>query len=178
MLKDAVRDIDIGFENKELSNPIKRVGARGIVLKQDKIALFYKKNMNEYKLPGGGVENGESPEDAFIREVLEETGCKVKIISKLGTIEELKGMTNFYQLSHVFLAEVVEDTHELYLTTKEKEEGAELLWVSIDEAIEKIDNCFNNLKPSTYDKYANLYTTKFVIKRDSKILNYFKSLKQ
>ncbi|MGN1201559.1 MAG: NUDIX hydrolase [Candidatus Caccovivens sp.] len=176
MFQKMIKDEDIGLENKALHNPIKRFGARGIVLKDDKIALFHKKNKNEYKLPGGGIENGESPEDAFIREVLEETGCVIKIISKLGTIEEFKGHTNFYQLSHVFLAEVVKDTKKLHVTEKEKAEGAELLWMSFDDAIKTINNCFDNLKPSPFDKDENVYATKFIIKRDASILNYYKSL--
>lgn len=28
---------------------------------------------NEYKLPGGGIDKGENPEEAFKRETLEET---------------------------------------------------------------------------------------------------------
>lgn len=176
MLHKTIKDEDIGFENKELNNPIKRIGARGIVLNGDKIALFYKKNKNEYKLPGGGVEDGENLEEAFCREVLEETGCKVSIISKLGTTEEFKGVSNFYQLSHVFYAKVTEDTRQLHLTEEEAAEGAELLWLSLDEAIEKVQNCFGNLKPSPYDEKCNVYSTKFIIKRDLSILNYFKSL--
>lgn len=176
MLHVTVRDEDIGFENKELNNPRKRIGARGIVLKGNRIALFYKKNENEFKLPGGGVEDGENLEEAFCREVLEETGCKVKIISKLGTTEEFKSIENFYQLSHVFFAEVIEDTKQLHLTEKESAEGAELLWVTLDEAIEKVNNCFDNLKPSPYDNQENVYSTKFIIKRDLAILNYFKSI--
>ena len=48
----------------------------------EKIAIFYKSNKNEYKLPGGGMENDENPEEAFKREVLEETGCVVEIVNK------------------------------------------------------------------------------------------------
>lgn len=33
-----------------------------------------------------GVEGDENPQDAFVREVLEETGCKVKIVDELETI--------------------------------------------------------------------------------------------
>jgi ADP-ribose pyrophosphatase YjhB (NUDIX family) len=35
-------------------------------------------------LPGGVVEYGESPEEAAVREVLEETGLEVKIVQSLG----------------------------------------------------------------------------------------------
>jgi len=80
-----ITDIDIGEEPVEMENPKLRLGARGIVIREDgKIAIFNKSNKNEYKLPGGGLESKEKPEDAFKREVLEETGCKVEIIDTLG----------------------------------------------------------------------------------------------
>lgn len=178
MFHKIIRDEDVGFENKELNNPTKRIGARGIVLKGNRIALFYKRNKNEYKLPGGKVEDGESLEEAFKREVLEETGCKVNILSKLGITEEFKGNENFYQISHIFLAEVVEDTKHLHLSEKEQVDGAALFWVSLDEAIEKVENCFDNLKPSPHSKGTNVYATKFIVKRDLSILQYYKLIQE
>ena len=48
------------------NNPKVRYGARGIVKTQDGlIAVFFKKAKNEYKLPGGGIEQGETPEEAL-----------------------------------------------------------------------------------------------------------------
>lgn len=130
--------------------------------------------MNEYKLPGGGVDENEEYEDAFKREVLEETGCRVNIIAKLGITEEFKGNTNFYQISHVYLSTVIDDTHKIQITKKEEAEGGQLLWVSLDEAIELVRNSFDKVKPSTYDKEEDVYSTKFVIKRDLIILEYYK----
>ena len=58
-----------------LNNPKVRTASRGIVLRDDgKIALFYKSKMNEYKLPGGGIDEGEDKFVAFEREILEEVG--------------------------------------------------------------------------------------------------------
>lgn len=174
MLHSIIKDEDIGYANKALHSPLERVGARGIVLNGDKIAIFYKKNKNEYKLPGGGVEQKENLLDAFKREVLEETGCKVEIIKKLGITEEFKGHSNFHQISHVFIANVIENTHNLELTDKEIAEGGQLIWTTIDEAIRIIKDCFNNLKSSTYDKTGDVYSTKFIIKRDLSILEYYR----
>ena len=56
------------------------------------------------------------------------------------------------------------------LTEQEKEEGSKLCWFKPQKALEYISNCYNDLKPSKYD---NLYSTKFVIKRDESILKYF-----
>ena len=45
---------------KKNSRIIRRIGVRAIILEDDKIYLSYSKRNNFYKLPGGGVNKGES----------------------------------------------------------------------------------------------------------------------
>lgn len=164
-------DEDFGLKSVEFNNPRVRKGARGIIINSDgKIAVFNKANKNEYKLPGGGIDDGENPEEAFKREALEETGCEIEIINSLGTIEEHKSLDNFKQTSYIFVAKVVNDTHKLNLTQKEKDEGAQLLWVDDAEALKLITDCYDKLKES---KYENLYHSKFITLRDRYILEYY-----
>ena len=174
MLEAKILDTDIGLEIKKCDNPKRRVAARGILRKGDKIALLNKVYKNEYKLPGGGVDEGEDAIQAFEREMMEETGCTIENIEYLGTIEEIKSHTSFHHKSYVYVADVKLDTHTLHLTEKETLEGAKLHWVSIDEAIDMISDCFDKLKPSPCDKGEGVYGTKFVIKRDLTILKYYK----
>lgn len=169
-----VTDTDIGEIPIEMNNPTIRIGARGIVIREDgKIAVFNKANKNEYKLPGGGIEEKEEPEEAFKREVLEETGCEVEIIRDLGTIEEHKSLGNFKQISYVYVAKVIKDTKELYLTEKEKDEGARLLWETPEKSLELIKACYNKILAS---KYESVYHTKFIVFRDRKILERYMEL--
>ena len=166
-----VTDTDIGETPVEMENPRLRIGARGIVIREDgKIAVFNKSNKNEYKLPGGGIEENEDPEIAFKREVLEETGCEVEIIDTLGTIEEHETLDNFKQVSYVFVGKVLKDTNELHVTEKEKDEGAKLIWETPEKALKLITDCFNNLIAS---KYESVYHTKFIVFRDRKILERY-----
>lgn len=168
-----VTDYDTNTEPYELNNPELRIGARGLVFNSDnKIAILNKSKKNEYKLVGGGVENGEDPKIGFYREVLEEAGCKVQIDEFIGTIKEERTHHNFIQVSYVYKAHVLEDMHHLNLTEKEMAEGAKLLWLDIDEAMNKIKECESNLKASAYE---DLYMTKFVVKRDYSILEYYKN---
>jgi len=169
-----VTDNDIGEETIQINNPQIRFGSRGIVIREDgKIAIFNKSNKNEYKLPGGGIEEKEDPQEAFKREVLEETGCKVKIIKCLGIIEECKSLNNFKQISYVFVGKVLKDTKQLNFTKKEANEGAKLLWETPEEALRLVTECFNNIIASKYD---SVYSTKFMVFRDRKILEkYIKS---
>ncbi len=177
MLHQIIKDEEVDLNKMELNNPRKRVAARGIVINSEyKIAVFYKALMNEYKLPGGGVEENEEFEEAFCREVMEETGCRVEIISKLGITEEFNVKSNFYQVSHVFLAKVVDNTQELSLTEKEVAEGGSLQWLSLREALKKMKNCLESLKSSPYDKAEDAYAIKFQVRRDMSILEYLKEM--
>lgn len=171
-----ITDVDIGENSVEMQNPRLRLGARGIVIREDgKIAIFNKSNKNEYKLPGGGLEGEEKPEEAFKREVLEETGCEVEIIKYLGTTEEYKSLDNFKQISYVFIGKVIKDTKQLNVTEKEKDEGAKLLWKSPEDGLKLIKECFNKLIAS---KYESVYHTKFIVLRDRKILEMYLNIKQ
>ena len=166
-----ITDKDIGEKQIELENPRVRLAARGIVIRDDgKIAVFNKANKNEYKLPGGGIENDENPEEAFKREVLEETGCIVEVIEELGIAEEHKSQINFKQISKVFVGKVIEDTKQLHVTEKEKNEGARLIWEYPKKALELITDCYEKLVDSNYE---SVYVTKFILLRDRKILEYY-----
>lgn len=166
-----ITDNDLGLEYNGIENPSLRLGARGIVIRDDgKIAIFNKSNKNEYKLPGGGIEGNEEPKEAFKREVLEETGCVVEILEELGTTEEYKLQNNFKQISYIYVGKVIEDTKVLNITQKEKDEGAKLLWETPKKALELITDCYDKLVES---KYESVYTTKFVVLRDRKILEYY-----
>ena len=177
MLEAKITDKDIGCPIGALNNPKTRLGARGIVVREDKkLAILHKANKNEYKLPGGGVEDGEEPKIAFVREVMEEAGCEVDNVVSLGTIEEIKTGNNFYQKSYVYVADVTLDTGELHLTEKEIGEGSEIKWLTLDEAIEAISSCYDIVLASPSDKDENQYASKFIIKRDLAILNYYKNI--
>lgn len=166
-----ITDEDLGEISKNMDNPRLRLGARGIVVREDgKIAIFNKSNKNEYKLPGGGIEGSEKPEDAFKREVLEETGCRVEIIKELGTTEEYKTLDNFKQISYVFVGKVLEDTKQLNVTQKEKDEGAKLVWETPENALNLIIESYDKLIAS---KYESVYHTRFIALRDRKILEYY-----
>ena len=61
----------------------------GIVLIQDnKVALIerHRAGLHYFVFPGGGVDEGESPEQAAVREAMEELGIQVAIRQKVATI--------------------------------------------------------------------------------------------
>lgn len=166
-----IKNSNFNLQNQELNNPEIRYASRGLVFNEkNEIAIFHKKNKNEYKLPGGGIELRETPKDAFLREIEEETGCIVEITDYLGIIIEEKSSTNFKQISYVYVSRVINDLHKLKLTEKEKEEGAVFHWVAIEDALNLITNCKDKLVGSNYD---NLYRSLFMVERDKEILKYY-----
>jgi hypothetical protein len=88
-------------------------------------------------------------------------------------VEEYISFKGAKQISHVFVAKVVDDNHKLGLTEKETVEGANLIWVSPHEAIKLIEDSYSKLTSSTYDKNYDVYRMKFISLRDKKILEYY-----
>ncbi|HDR7515703.1 NUDIX hydrolase [Bacillus mobilis] len=59
---------------------VMQVRVTGILIADEKVLLVKQKVANRnWSLPGGRVENGETLEEAMIREMREETGLEVKI---------------------------------------------------------------------------------------------------
>jgi 8-oxo-dGTP diphosphatase len=56
-----------------------RPAVYAIILWEDNVLLLNTRSTGKYSLPGGGVDVGESIEDALHREVCEETGLKIAV---------------------------------------------------------------------------------------------------
>ena len=65
-----------------------RVRAGIVLIKENKVALIerHRAGLDYYVFPGGGVDEGETPEQGAIREAMEELGVEVAIRQKLATI--------------------------------------------------------------------------------------------
>ncbi|GAA2177710.1 hypothetical protein GCM10009847_04880 [Leucobacter tardus] len=63
-----------------------RVAAYAVVERRGKILLTHwrRGHMHGWTLPGGGLEAGEHPKDAVVREVQEETGLEARVGKLLG----------------------------------------------------------------------------------------------
>ena len=61
------------------------VASGGIIRRGDEVLLLHKHRLNEYVLPKGHVEDGETLEQAAVREVREETGYgNLRVLAQLG----------------------------------------------------------------------------------------------
>lgn len=118
-----------------------RKAARAVVFDKDNnVALLHASRDDYYKLPGGGIEKGEDILEALNRETKEEIGCSIKNIKELGEIEEYRNVDLLHQISYCFIAEVDGEKGEPEFTQSEIEEGFKPVWLSLDQAIETIEN--------------------------------------
>lgn len=92
-----------------------------------------------WQLPKGLVDDGESDEQAALREVREEAGIECEIIEKIETIEywyfgnEKGERVRYHKFVHFFLMKYVSGD-----TKDHDHEVAEVKWVSPDEAFEML----------------------------------------
>lgn len=155
--KDVVKK-DIKGQRIEYSL---RKAARAILFKDNKVALLFVSKNNYHKLPGGGIEQGETIEEALSREILEETGYTNKIQARIGITIEYKDKVGILQISYIFLAEILKESKKINLTEKEKAQGFILEWHTLDE----VKKLFSKDDPKDYDG-------KFISLRDSSIITY------
>lgn len=125
-----------------MSKQIIRKAARTVIFDENnKVAILEVKNGDYHKIPGGGIENDENEELAAIREALEEGGCDVEIIKKIGEQEFVDpDGSNTIHHSVCFLAEKIKDHETSYFTEEEKKNKFRLLWLSVDKAIKLFKN--------------------------------------
>lgn len=70
-----------------MSNKVITIAAAIIFNEQNQILLVRKKDTDFFMHVGGKLEPNELPEAALSREILEETGCEMEILSYIGKYE-------------------------------------------------------------------------------------------
>lgn len=135
----------------------KREASRGVVFdKEGLMPLMFVSKFNYHKLPGGGIEKGETQIDACKRELIEETGCEVEIDKEIGIVTEFRPfMDNLFQTSYCFLGRIISKERSFNLDQAEIDEGLKLTWVTLSEAI----SILKSDKPKNHEG-------EFILKRD------------
>ena len=99
-----------------------RNSARSIIISNKKIAMIHSMNYDYYKFPGGGIESGEDPVNAMIRETREEAG----LVIKFETVKEY-GYVHRIQRSDKDVTECFVQDNYYYLCEAENEIVAQCL---------------------------------------------------
>jgi 8-oxo-dGTP diphosphatase len=114
-----------------------RTRAGIILIEDDKVALIerHRAGLDYYVFPGGGVDEGETPEQGAIREAMEELGVEVRIKQKVAVLHfELS--TQVYFLAERVSGRFGTGTGEEFTDSDpdNPEEGVYIpIWMPIDE---------------------------------------------
>lgn len=89
---------------------------------------------------GGGVECGEQPAQAIIRELSEEMGAEAEIVCELGTVSDFYCLIHRHNINHYYLCKV-HSFGETNRTEAEKEQfHLSLLKLTYEEALQEYEN--------------------------------------
>lgn len=112
----------------------------GIVYKDDQFLLVENSRMKNpeekwWGFPKGHLEEGESTEQAAVREVEEETGIKAEIIQKIGQSKYnlTKNGENIFKVVTIYLMRFI--SGEL---TPQIAEVSNVIWLPYEEALKKL----------------------------------------
>ncbi len=133
--------------------PGERVAVRCVVLdSENNIALCGTK----YKLlPGGGVDVGETLEQAAVRECLEEIGCNVEIIKEIGIAEECRSVIKRHQITHCFVARLIGEKGTPQ-TTQEDEQNMKVYWHPYGESLKIFEEEIKSIPFESYNACFNV----------------------
>ena len=117
--------------------------ASALIKNQDKMLLVRRTDYDVWEIPGGGIEFGESPEQAALREVEEETGLKVDIKNIIDSVSVTFDSSKDKTKRHIVVIAYECDYcgGEVVLN----EEHSEYKWMSACDAL-KIENLALGMK--------------------------------
>ncbi len=142
-----------------------RIGCRAIIVENGKILLSHEVNTGVYLTPGGGLESGETNAECVVRELLEETGYLVKVISPFVKVNEYYYSKLF--ISNYFICEIIGEGNQS-LTETEILHGVTPEWIEIGKALE----IFGAYEKIDDEELAAQY------KREFTVLSKFKEAKK
>ena len=121
-----------------------RNSARSIIIKNGRVAMVHSLKYDYYKFPGGGIEEGENPVEAMIRETREEAGLSVipETVREYGMVHRIQKSDKddsecFIQDNYYYLCEVNEAPVSQELDDYEAKEAYRLEYIDPAAAIRK-----------------------------------------
>lgn len=114
-----------------------------IILNENKEVLFTERSLNDdflpgyWELPGGGIDYGEIPQEALIREIKEECGLEIEIIKPVAANSYF--IKDIQRIEITFLCKVINPAR-----VKLSHEHSDYKWLKVTE--------INTIKATDYIK--------------------------
>ncbi len=131
----------------ECTHTFTRNSARSIIIRSGKIAMIHSRKYDHYEFPGGGIENGETPIEAMIRETQEEAGLIVipQTIKEYGYVHRIQKSDHdpeecFVQDNYYYLCDAVESLSFLNSDDNDPDDSYQLEFIEPVLAIKKNRN--------------------------------------
>jgi len=149
---------------------VHRTAVRAVIPRGRELLMVYSSNVGDYKFPGGGVDEGETHEQALARELREECGASLlSVDGELGAVIEYnfakeKEFDVFKMTSHYYFCQAGDDFGVQKLDDYERDLGFEPVWVDIDDAISSNHSLLNSHTPPEW------------LRRENFVLEYIRQL--
>lgn len=138
MSVETIELFEDGLSKDDCEGLPRHFGARALVMVDSKCVLLHNGVRDLYTLPGGQIEVGETAHEAVRREVLEETGYRVKNVTKKVRVVEYFSDSVWDNL--FFYCEADEPPIKRALTEEEAAANLTLIKHSLPDALALIEN--------------------------------------
>jgi 8-oxo-dGTP diphosphatase len=124
-----------GERNGKHKNPVPAVDI--LILKDDnsKILLVRRKNdpfKGMLSIPGGFINEGETAEDAMMREAKEETSLVVEPLAILGVYSDPQRDPRMHTISVTFITRIVQGNEDA------RDDASALQWINVEEELDSL----------------------------------------
>ena len=151
-------------DHADCTHTFVRNSARSVIIFDKKVAMIHSEKYDYYKFPGGGIEAGEDPIEAMIRETREEAGLVIipESMKEYGIVHRVQKSdkdpdVRFIQDNYYYLCAAEEEAVLQDLQGYEAEEGYELVYVDPRVAIETNRNLGKTpYSPTMFEREARV----------------------
>lgn len=165
-----MKEINIFGTERSVPHTKTKIGTRAVIMENGKLLLSHEEIGDYWMLPGGGMEDGETPEECCIREVAEETGYQAEPLREFLVINEYYG--EYRYVCHCFICAVT-GRGEQRLTEIERSRRMVAEWAPLSFFVETVSRYreYEGINEAKRSAYLREYTaiTEYIKENESHV---------